>query len=191
MKNGKLNKDQIHMISKGRGIFKLLNIPHQIQRHYTLAHTKIFSQSLLSISDFKFNQLYLYIIKTLQPAINMAAPLSVGLELEMHAIRLTFRQRGTDNYWPTVDAPALLADTLIGKESILEPMDPGNGFINPNPPHNVIWESNWGFRAVGDAFAAFQVTPGGLAARQAGSCVLELATAASPVNDVGYVSAQN
>lgn len=114
------------------------------------------------------------------------SPLRVGLELEMHTIRLTFRH-STGNFW---DPEADLRHTLIGKKAILVPTNQDDGFINPDDPQKVLWEKDWGFRAVGDAFGSTTINPEGRGPIQVGSCILELATAARPVDDVTYVGCQ-
>jgi hypothetical protein len=114
----------------------------------------------------------------------MANTLRFGLELEMHCIRLTFRERGTNNYWAPAVAPVEQEQTMMGLDSILVPLNGGAGYLNLAPPHNVIWESDWGFRAVGDAFGTTWIAPAG---QNAGYCILELATAANRVDDHGYV----
>ena len=57
----------------------------------------------------------------------MTSPLRFGLEIELHGIYLTFRQRGADNiWWPLAKKQS---ESMIGLESILVPSDPGAGFM--------------------------------------------------------------
>jgi hypothetical protein len=118
-------------------------------------------------------------------------PSRVGLELEMHGIRLSFRRRGTNTFWPVPPQGVLYKSTMIAMDTILKPLNEGDGFLQlpPAPANTIKWESNWGFRAVGDGFGATMITPGGVAANAAQGvyCVLELATAACPVTDYAYV----
>ena len=117
----------------------------------------------------------------------MATDLRFGLELEMHGIVMTFRQQGSPNtFWPP-PADDDWDSSMIGLEPILVPGIPTDQFTNPDGGMN--WESNWGFRAVGDALGVVTIRqPDFPAVENAGSCILELATAAAPVDDFNYVS---
>lgn len=117
----------------------------------------------------------------------MANILRFGLELEMHGVMLTFRDRATGTFWVPATAGVKPEQTMIALETILEPQDVGNGFLLQGGTIN--WESNWGFRGVGDAHGQTSITlvQGG-PQYQAGQCIIELATAANPVNDYAYVS---
>ncbi|KAL9110638.1 MAG: hypothetical protein Q9227_004815 [Pyrenula ochraceoflavens] len=114
------------------------------------------------------------------------SPLRFGLELEMHGITLTFRRRDNGDFWAPAANGQQQEDTMIAVEPILVPLQPGNGFVDP-VTQRIIWESNWGFRAVGDAHGLMTVRPQGQNAREAGCCLIELATAARPVDDHDYV----
>jgi len=76
---------------------------------------------------------------------------------------------------------------MIALNTVLQPLDPGAGFLN-GPA--IMWESNWGFRAVCDAFAEDNFTVAGVN-HQCVSTILELATSASPVMDYSYVGILN
>ncbi|KAK0625880.1 hypothetical protein B0T14DRAFT_577070 [Immersiella caudata] len=114
----------------------------------------------------------------------MASPLRFGLEIELHGIRLTFRKHGDGNDWwaPAVGAQSQ-EQTMIGLESILVPPDPA-GFLDVTG--NIQWQSDWGFRGVGDAHASMELRIAGHPAKTAGFCILELGTAAAPVDDHAY-----
>ena len=109
----------------------------------------------------------------------MADNLRFGLEMEFHGIVLTFRKKRdppTDpphyDYWP--DPPD---ETLVGENAILVPFNDATFSIDGRTN----WESDWGFRAVGDRFG-----PATVFGESAGTCILELATAANVVENFSY-----
>ena len=112
----------------------------------------------------------------------MADKLRFGLEMEFHGIVLTFKKRTTNNtieFWPySPNVP--VEQTMIGSNAILVPENDTNFFLVDGNTH---WESDWGFRAVGDKFG-----PGSMSGieQQIGTCILELATAANVVSDYSY-----
>ena len=124
--------------------------------------------------------------------------LRFGLELEMHGIYFTFKREDSFVFWDPTPSAALrerhIEDTMIAQESILVPLNPP---LAPNPPflnaatQKVNWENEWGFRVVGDSHATATIKPVGGVPSTAGSCILELATAAAPVNSYNYVSEQH
>lgn len=102
----------------------------------------------------------------------MADALRFGLEMELWGIAMTFKRRNTNDFWP---APS--SETLVGSNAILIPFNDATFTLNGRTN----WESDWGFRAVGDRFA-----DGTACGRNAGTCVLELATAANLVENSSY-----
>lgn len=102
----------------------------------------------------------------------MADDLRMGLEMELHGIVLTFMKRGTTEFWP--NSPS---ETLVGENAILIPENDATFVVDGKTN----WESDWGFRAVGDRFAM-----GTACGQNAGTCVLELATAANTYGDHAY-----
>ena len=94
---------------------------------------------------------------------------------------MTFKRRDADVFW-TVPAGTDTQNTMIGHNPILIPLDDAGYFGAGN---SINWESDWGFRAVGDRFAPAAFNVAGVQS-QGGSCVLELATAANAVEDWGY-----
>jgi hypothetical protein len=111
----------------------------------------------------------------------MAAPLRFGVEFEFHGITLTFIENGTGNTSWWANGGGQWEDSMIAHNPVLVPVDQSNGFPN--------WEAEWGFKAVGDDFNGMNITQGAVN-RVIGSCVLELATPAMPVDNTQYVSDQ-
>ena len=108
----------------------------------------------------------------------------------MHGIRLSFKRQGTYEFWPDPPQGVDRATTMMGMDNILEPLNQAAIFFKPHPPappRTINWESNWGLRAVGDAFGSMQITPNGQPASTKNYCVFELATAAVAVDDYTYV----
>jgi hypothetical protein len=85
----------------------------------------------------------------------MASDLRFGLEIEMHDFLMTFREKKSfddrlpSTFWKLPADDGDLDTTMIQYKTVFEPLD-ANGFLRPGSTR-VNWESDWGFRAVGDA----------------------------------------
>jgi hypothetical protein len=120
----------------------------------------------------------------------MASDLRFGLEIEMHDFIMTFREKKSVNdrlpstFWE-LPAAGSLDTTMIQYKAVFEPLD-SKDFLRPGSA-GVNWESDWGFRAVGDSHNPFLIgSPQDGTAQDIGSCIIELQTAANLIENVDY-----
>ena len=118
----------------------------------------------------------------------MALPPVFGLELELHAVLMTFHQQGTNNFAPTTMkrlaySPLLVPQAYLPAQPFYQP---GSDAIN--------WKGGWGFRGQGDNFPQRfpdqpQSTCNGVPVHpnQGNAFILELGTAARPADNFSYV----
>lgn len=123
-----------------------------------------------------------------------------GLETEMHGFMLSFMRTdaGEMIFWkqpPVLDANTTVKmdTTMVGASPILVPLDDSTYKPHGQPDSNVMWISDWGFRAVGDAFGGItvkrlipRISLNELQDVGIGKCTIELQTAAQEVTNVDY-----
>jgi hypothetical protein len=82
-----------------------------------------------------------------------ATNLRIGLEQEFFGLSLTYRESRTNEFWKIPDG-VQAETTMTQQRPILVPADPNIGpyYAPASDPPRVLWESNWGFRAVGDSY---------------------------------------